>query len=192
MRQRTTSNTLELVLQLSHFRVRTRRVKYSTDIFTLFLSTPGISRWLQLASMVPIPPKRDTTSIISSHLRKAMNLCDEQCLKWSCSLDFWCPLFSRRSAGHNLHRTHMVHSTTLSWLQNGHLNTVSRLLFFFSTIFFVLFFRRPISQRRAFLRLKSGVRGQFARIVFPGLRRPVSFVATSKHDCASNSRLQLK
>lgn len=38
----------------------------------------------------------------------------------------------------------MVHSTTLSWLQNGHLNTLSRVVFFFTTIFFVLFFRRPM------------------------------------------------
>lgn len=41
----------------------------------------------------------------------------------------------------------MVHSTTLSWLQKGHLNTLSRVVFFLITIFFVLFFRRPIAKR---------------------------------------------
>ena len=42
---------------------------------------------------------------------------------------------------------HMVHSTTLSWLQKGHLKTLSRVVFFLMTIFFVLFFRRPMVAR---------------------------------------------
>lgn len=49
----------------------------------------------------------------------------------------------------------MVHSTTLSWLQKGHLNTLSRVVFFLMTIFFVLFFRRPMVARGFLVLLRS-------------------------------------
>lgn len=49
----------------------------------------------------------------------------------------------------------MVHSTTLSWLQKGHLKTLSRVVFFLMTIFFVLFFRRPMVERGFYMLLDS-------------------------------------